>query len=198
MNETYPYARRGTEQAHAGGVIVAAISVLAAVLVAAGLWYAAGTGERHKVALAAAGCEPNLSPSGLPCTTVQMLTSQYTKMTTPAVQQLNADVAAYTASEGSSLAAAKAALMAEVTSATALARSLTRFPFPPAVVPEAKALIQAIDGRVKLIAEQAQSSSLGQLQSFNNQIDIASAAIQTDMTLVGKALDKPPTVAQEP
>ena len=48
----------------------------------AGLAYAAGTGGRHKAALAFAQCEPNLSPSGLQCTTVQMLTRQYTAIMT--------------------------------------------------------------------------------------------------------------------
>ena len=64
MSETYARGGYAAEETTAGGVILMAISFLAAVLVLAGLVYAAGTGERHKAALAAAGCEPNLSPSG--------------------------------------------------------------------------------------------------------------------------------------
>ena len=190
MNETY--ARRGQEQTTAGGVILMVSSFLAALLVIAGLIYATGTGERHQAALAAAGCEPGLSPSGLQCTTAQMLASQYTAITTPASQQLNADMAAYTASERHDLAAAEAALKAEVTSEQALAASLAGITFPPAIAPLAKALIQADQARAKLTAEQARSSSLTQLRSFNHRVQAASATVQTDMKLIREALDAPP------
>jgi hypothetical protein len=194
------YARRGVEHTTFGGVIVVSISILAFVLVTAGLYYAAGTGERHKVALAAAGCEPNLSPdpASVPCTTVWDLERQYTKMTTAAVQQLNADAAAYATKEWHSLAAAEAALTAEVTSAKAFDISLARFPFPPAVAPASNALIQAIDARVKLTSEQIRSSSLTQLRSFNERVKASGAAIEADMKLVRKALFTRPTVDQEP
>ncbi len=195
---SYSYARGNEQSTFAGGVILAIVSVLTTVLVIAGLAYAAGTTARHKAALAAAGCEPNLSPSGLQCTTVWMLERQWTQLTTSDIQQLNADVAAYTASERSNLATAEVALTAQVTTGKAFAGSLASFPFPPAVAPQAKALIQAIDARVKLLAEQARSSSLAQLQSFNAQIDAAGAQIQTDMNLVRQALYTRPTAAQEP
>lgn len=196
-SETY-YASRDEESTAAGGVILAIAAFVSALLVIAGLAYAAGIGPRHQAALAAGGCEPNLSPSGLHCTTVWMLERQYTSITTSALQQLNADVAAYTASEGRNLAAAETALTAQVTTANALAASLARFPFPPAVAPRASALIKAIDARVKLIAEQARSSSLVQLQSFNGQIQAAGATIVTDMNLVHTALYTRPTASQEP
>jgi hypothetical protein len=186
------------ESTTGGGFLIAAISVLSGILVIAGLFYALGTGERHKVALAAGQCEPNLSPSGLPCTTVSMLKAQYRQTLNPYLQQLNADVAAYTANEGNNLAAAEAALSAQVKEADALDTSLAHFPFPPVIAPKVTVLLQAIQARVKLTAEQAQSSSLAQLQSFNAQIDAASATVQTDLTAVGRALEKPPTVAQEP
>jgi hypothetical protein len=192
------YARGGQEQTTAGSVILAVVSFLAAVLLIAGLIYATGTSERHKAALAAAGCEPNLSPSGLQCTTVWMLERQYMTMTTLAIQQLNTDVAAYTANEGHHLAAAEAALTAEVTSENALDTSLARFPFPPAVAPTVKALIQADQARAKLTAEQARSSSLTQVRSFNDRVKVASAAVQTEMKLVRKALYTRPTANQEP
>ena len=196
MSETYGIG--GQEQTSVGGVILGAISFLAAFLVIAGLVYAMGTGERHQAALAAAGCEPNLSPSGVQCTTTQMLTSQYRAMMTPAIQQLNTDVAAYTATERHNLAAADAALKAEVTSEHAFDTSLATFPFPPTIAPIAKALVQANQARAELTAEQARSSSLTQLRSFNHRVKAASAAVQTEMTLLRKALDTPPTASQEP
>jgi hypothetical protein len=195
MSETY--ALGGQEEAATGKIILMVVSSLSALLVIAGLIYATGTGQRHKEALAAAECEPNRSPSGLQCTTVQMLVSQYTAIMTPASKQLSIDATAYTANEGHNLPAAEAALTAEVTSEHALDASLARFPFPPAVAPAATALIHASQARAKLTAEQAQSSSLTQLRSFNHRVQVASAAAATEMRLVRKALNTPPTVAQE-
>jgi hypothetical protein len=195
MSETYPVG--GQEETATGKVILIVVSALSAVLVLLGLAYATGTGQRHKEALAAAECEPNLSPSGLQCTTVQMLVSQFTGLVTPASQQLDADMAAYTANEGDHLGAAEAALTAEVTSEHALNASLAAFPFPPAVAPVATALIQASQARAKLTAEQARSTSLAQLRSFNHRAEVASAAVASEMRLVRKALNVPPTVAQE-
>jgi hypothetical protein len=195
MNATYASDRQRTT---GGGFIIVVISFLSAVVVLMGFWYATGTSERNKIGLAAAGCEPNLSPSGLQCTTYQTVAQQYTKITTQDIQQLNADVAAYTANEGNDLTAAETALTAEVKEANALDTSLVQFPFPPVVAPQATALMQATQASVKLIAEQARSTSLIQLQSFNNQVAAANAAVQTDMTLVGKALSKSPTAKQEP
>jgi hypothetical protein len=189
---SHAHARGGQEQTAAGAVMLIASSCLAGLLVIAGLVYAAGTGQRHEAALAAAGCEPNLSPSGLQCTTWQMLTSQYMAIVTPANQQLDADMAAYTASEGNDLAAAEAALKVEVTSENTLGTSLAGFPFPPAAAPAARALIRADQALATLTAEQAQSTTLTRLRSFNHRVQAAGTAVQTEMKLVHKALDSPP------
>jgi len=198
MSETY--ARRSQEPASTGGFILATISLLSAILVIAALVYATGIGARRKALLAAGDCAPvaSLVVTGLDCTTEQQLAGQYTKITTPAIQQLNADVAAYVANEGHDLAAAESALKAEVASADAFDASLARFPFPPAVAPAAKALIQAIHVRVGVTIEQARSSSLARLRSFNDRVNRADTAIQTEMKLVRKALDARPTASQEP
>lgn len=201
MSETYAtggYARGGEEQTTTGGFTLIAISVLAAALVIAGLTYAAGTGGRHKAALAAADCEPNLSPSGLQCTTVQMLTSQYTAIMNPAMQQVDTDAAAYTANERSHLAAAESALTALVAAEHALDSKLAGFPFPPAVAATAKALLEDSQALATLTAEQARSSSLTQLLSFNPRVDAASTAAQAQMKLLHQALATPPTAKQEP
>ena len=185
------HAGRGQDETAAGRVILMVSSILAAVLVIAGLSYAIGTPQRHQAALAAAGCEPGLSPAGLQCTTAQMLASQYLAIVTPARQQLNADVAAYTASDRHNLAAAQAALTAEVTSEHAFDTSLAGIAFPPAIAPIAKALIQADQALATLIAEQAGSSSLTQMRSFNHRVQVAGAAVQTEMKLIRQALDSP-------
>jgi hypothetical protein len=208
MNESYAergYAERGSARSgqkttRAGGFILAAVALLSTFLVLWGLYYATGIGARQKVALAAAGCEPNLSPipSDAPCTTVWMLERQWTKMTTPAIQQLNADVADYTLSARRSLARAESALTAEEATAKAFDTSLAQFPFPPAVSPASNSLIQAVQARITLTAEQARSSSLTQLRSFNGRVNASGAAIRTDLELVRKALFTRPTASQEP
>ena len=167
-------------------------SSLAALLVIAALIYAIGIGQRHEAALAAAGCEPSLSPSGQQCTTAQMLASHYMTIMTPASQQLNADVAAYHAHEKDNLAAAEAALTAEVTSEHAFDTSLAGMTFPPAIAPIAKALVRANQARATLTAEQAWSASLIRLRSFNHRVQAAGAAVHTEMKLIRKALDSPP------
>jgi hypothetical protein len=196
VSETY--TRGGAEETTAGGIMMLAFSVLSAILVIAALLYAAGTGQRHKAALAAAGCEPNLSPSGFECTTVWMLARDYTAITNPADQQLSADVAAYTASQRHNLAAAEAALTAEVTAENALATSLARFPFPPAMASTASVLVRNDRGLASLTAEQARSSSLARMRSFNGQVRAASAVVQHEMLLLHQGFESPPTASEEP
>jgi len=225
MSETY--SNRRHERTTAGGVILVASSVLAAFLVTAGLIYAVGASGRHKAALAAAGCEPSLFISGLPCTTQQMLISQYEGIVTPASKQLTADMAAYHANERHNLVAAEAALTAELATEQALDNSLAAVTFTPqnrakanALITNAEsngnpvplaavtftpqitviadALVQANQALATLIAEQARSSSLRQLRSFNHRVQVASAAVQADMKLLAKAVAAPLTANQEP
>jgi hypothetical protein len=191
-------ARGGQNSTRAGGVILKAVALLSTFLVIWGLYYATGTGERHKVALAAAGCEPNLLSINVGCTTVQMLNSQYKSIANPVIQQMNADVADYTAGEMHNLTAGEAALRAEVTLENGFDTSLSRFPFPPSVAPIAKMLIRDIQAEAKLTAQQARSSSRTQLRSFNHRVDIAGTAVRTELALVAKALSSPVTPNEEP
>jgi hypothetical protein len=215
------YAAGGRDDTAAGKVILMISSSLAAVLVIAGLIYATGTGQRHVAAMAAAGCVPSLFISGLPCTTGQMMASEYLAIATPANQQLSTDMAAYAVNEKSDLAAAKAALTAEAASEQAFDASLsaqlftpqnmatadaliqnatsngTTVPlasalFSPQVTAIANRLIQANQARATLTAEQARSTSLTQLQSFNHRAEVASAAVGVEVNLIRKALGLPP------
>ncbi len=211
MNESYArrgyaergYAERGNARGgqngtRAGGVILKAVALLSTFLVIWGLYYATGTGERHKVALAAAGCEPNLLSVNVGCTTVQTLNGQYKSIANPVIQQMNADVADYTVGEMHNLTAGEAALRAEVTLENGFDTSLSRFPFPPFVAPIAKMLIRDIQAEAKLTAQQARSSSLTQLRSFNHRVDIAGTAVRAELALVAKALSAPVTPNEEP
>jgi hypothetical protein len=185
------YAEGSRRELTAGGIIIMISSCLSALLLIAAFIYALGAGGRTQAALAAAGCEPTLTPSMQQCTTQPILKGQYLAVITPAAQQLNTDAAAYAASEGHHLAVAEAALKAEVTSERALDASLTAFAFPPAIKPLARALISANQARATLTAEQARASSLTRMRSFDHQVQVADAAVQTEMKLVLTAVDTP-------
>ncbi|HTW00143.1 MAG TPA: hypothetical protein VMF87_07560 [Streptosporangiaceae bacterium] len=222
MSETY-----AEEETAVGGVLLVAISILAAVLVLAGLFYAAGTSTRHKTALALNDCEPSMSPSGLPCNTQQMVLGQFEGIVTPVGKQLNADMVAYRTNERHHLAAAEAALTSEVATEQALNNSLAAAaytsqnygnainlitlafdagnPTPSAAIlltPQttvmADALMRANQALAKLTAEQAKSATLTQLQSFNDRVDAANAAVLAEINAIHKVLAVPPTAAQEP
>ena len=187
--EAYPGgARPGIST---GGLIIVAVSCLSTLLLLGALVYATGIGQRHPTALSAADCEPNLSPSGQQCTTQPMLAAEYAALLAPASQQLTTDAVAYEANEGDHLAVAEAALTAEAATERALGRSLAAFPFPPGIAPIAKGLIQANQARATLTAEQAISPTLTRLRSFNHRVQLADAAVQTEMTLVRTAVNAP-------
>ncbi len=235
MSATYAgggYARRGyardnQDETRTGGVILAFVSSLSALLVILGLFYATGASQRHKALLAAADCEPSLYIPRLPCTTQQALINQYEAITTPAVQQLNADVAAYNADERNNLAAAEATLTAEVATeqafennlaaatftpenrarADALIQNATSFgtpvplasvTFTPQTTVMVNKLIQDLQTVAKLTEEQARSTSLSQLRSFNGPVNVATAAAQAGLKLIRQALSARPTASEEP
>jgi hypothetical protein len=208
-----------------GGFLIAFVSVLAAVLVIAGLVYAAGTKARTRAELAANDCEPVLYLSAEPCITQQMLTSQYEAIVTPATRQLNAYTATYNANETHNLGAAETALRAEVATEGTLESKLTGMTFTPQnkaraialltdstslgvgspvalfspqVTVMADALVHTDQALIKLTTEQSQSSSLTQLRSFNSRVDALSATVRTDITRIRKALAVRPTASEEP
>jgi len=224
-NEAPP--RPAEERTTAGGVILTFVAAVSAVLVIAGLIYATGMSARHQAAAAASFCEPALFTTGLPCINQFMETRQYEGIVTPAVQQLVSESAAYTASERHNLAAAEAALTAEVSTEQALERSLNALTytpqsraasislitnsasfgggvpmaaviFTPQITAAADVLVGDLQALAKLTAEQARSSSLTQLRSFNGRIRAATIAVQSQMQLVHKAVQTPPTASEEP
>jgi hypothetical protein len=222
MSETY-----AEEETAVGGALLVAISILAGILVLAGLFYAVGTGTRHKTALALNDCEPSLSPSGLPCNTQQMVLGQFEGIVTPVGTQLNADMVAYRTNERHHLAAAEAALTSEVATEQALNNNLAAVAYTPQnygnainlitlafdagsptpsaailLTPQttvmADALMRANQALAKLTGGQAKSTTLTQLQSFNDRVDAANAAVLAEINAIHKALEVPPTAAQEP
>jgi hypothetical protein len=226
MSETYAdydYDR----QAAAGGVLLVAISIVAGILVLLGLVYATGAHARNKAALALNDCVPSLSKSGLPCNTQAMVLSQFQGIVTPVGKQLSADMVAYRANEGRNLAAAEAALTSEVATEQSLDSSLTAVAYTPQnyanaitlitvafdsgnptpsaailLTPQttvmANGLIQANQALTKLTAEQAKSTTLIQMRSFDSRVNAANATVVADINAIQKVLKVPPTAAQEP
>jgi len=188
---TQTHATAGLRQETAGRIILMVAASVAGLLVIAGLVYAIGTGARDQAALTVAGCEPGLSSDAQTCTTQPMLAAQYRAVLTPASQQITVEVAAYTANEEHHLAAAEAALTAEVATEQAFDTSLAGITFPPAITPIAQALIRADQAQAKLVAVQARSSTLTRMQSLNARVQAADAAVRTELTLLLKAVDAP-------
>jgi hypothetical protein len=224
MSETYA---DDYEPETVGGFLVVAISILAGILVLAGLFYAAGTSARHKSALAVNNCEPSMSPSGIPCNTQQMVISEYNGIVNPASKLLAADMAAYNVNEGHHLAAAEAALTSEVATEQALDNSLAAVAYTPQnyanainlitiaftsggstpgaailLSPQATVIantaVRDNQALATLTAQQARSTSLTRLRSFNTRVGADTAAVQAEMKLIGQTLAAPITAAQEP
>jgi hypothetical protein len=224
MSETYA---DDYEPETFGGFLVVAISILSGILVLAGLFYATGAHARNQTALALNNCEPSQSPSGLPCNTQQMVISEYNGIVNPASKLLAGDMAAYKINEGRHLAAAESDLTSEVATERALDTSLAAIAYtsqnyanainlitiafdngantPGAAIlltPQATAVANAAmrdnQALAALTAQQARSTSLAKLRSFNSRIDADTAAVEAEMKLVGKTLAAPITAAQEP
>lgn len=218
MSETY--ASGGQDDTAAGRFILVIISSLSALLVLLALVYYAGNGSRHQAAVLAGGCEPSLFKSGLPCTTQQMLGSQYAAVVTPATRQLTTDAAVYIANENRNLTTAQAVLEAEVATEQALSTSVTAMTytpqnrsasialittaadagnpmpkaailFTPQITVLADALIRANQARIALTAEQARASSPARMRAFNARIEAATASVQAEENLVSKAIATP-------
>jgi hypothetical protein len=226
MSETYAEYYEA-QRAARGGVLLAAISILAGILVLMGLVYATGTSARHKTALAVNNCEPSMSPSGLPCDTQQMVIGEFNSIVNPASKLLAGDITAYNINEAHNLAAAEAALTSEVATEQALDNSLaavaytpqnyanainlitvafdTGSPTPGAAIllsPQATVIadtaVRDNQALATLTAQQARSTSLTQLRSFNTRVEADTLTVQAEMKLIGKTLAVPITAAQEP
>jgi hypothetical protein len=187
-----PSSALAPDRERAGQLILIVSSALAAALVLAGLIYAVGTGHRSVAAAAAAGCEPGLTSESEPCVTQQQLAREYSGMINPAGRQLSIDTTAYSSSEHSHLAAAQAALTAQVQVEQQLATWLAAIKVPASMAPQLTAVIQADQARAKLTATQAHASSLGTMRSLDRQVKQATAAMVAQVQLMQQAVNSPP------
>jgi hypothetical protein len=214
MSETY--VRGGRDDTTAGGIIVIVVSFASALLLLLALIYATGINARHVQGMAEGDCVPSLFISGLPCTTEQMLVTQYDTIVTPAARQLATDEAVYAANEERNLTTAEAVLTAEVATEQTLSSNLTAAKytdqnrqtsialittafdtgsdipsaavlFAPQMTSIVNALINANQTRVTLTTEQARATSLATMRALNTRVEAADTAVQAEAKLLLKA-----------
>jgi hypothetical protein len=118
---------------------------------------------------------------------------RYLAIADPDNQKLNNEITAFTASERSDLAAASAALKAEVATSTQFDRQLAAVKFPAAVEAIAKDLIQANQARGRILARQARAKTLAAMQALDARSAAAGAAAEVQVKRMRVALHLPAT-----
>jgi len=194
------------ELARAGGSIITAASLAAAFCITFVITYGANTGNRSSGGQAA-----QLAP----VTHLNTLAAKYKTIAAAANQQLAVDASNFAASENGNLAAAKAALLAEVAASRSFDDSLAKWlaewkqtyaaaknaqrqapfpvsiPYPASVAATGQALIQADQAREAVLVQEASSMSLGQLQSFKGQDQTAGSALANQVAALRTVLRLP-------
>jgi hypothetical protein len=148
-----------------GFLLIAAGSVVAAVLLVLAVPYYAGSSAR--------------------------ITSLYSNVADPADRLLAADISAYGVNRSRNLAAAKLDLSNEVKTETSFDNQLGTITFPPAADPHADDLTAADAKRIKLIELQLKAPSLRKLRAFDSQIEAASAAVDAQVKIMRADLGLP-------
>jgi len=160
-------------QARSIGPRFVALAVLSAVaviaLIVAGLLYYSGSSAR--------------------------IAGDYTAVAAPANQALTPELDGYTRNQRGDLAAAKSDLKKEAKTEASFDDQLAEITFPGAADTAADALIRADKKRIKLIALQAGSTSLGELRSFDSGDQADTAAVEVQVGRIRQALGLPPSSA---
>lgn len=146
--------------------------------------------------LLAAGCSFPGHPPGAggqaPHRESSSAAAAYLAAAEPANRRLDAEVQSYTDHEHRNLAAAEAALRAEMVTERWFDQRLMKIPFPPPVAATARALVRANERRAELAARQAGSPSLAALQSFTRRHQAADSAVEAQVKAIRRALGLPP------
>jgi len=149
----------------AGFVLIAAPSVVVAVLLVLAVPYYAGASAR--------------------------ISSLYTSLAAPADKNLAADVEGYRRSGHRDLAAARLYLLRQAEAETSFDNQLGAITFPPAPDVHADLLIAADQKRIKLIRSQTRAKTIRQLQSFDARDASASAAVEAQAAMIRRDLGLP-------
>jgi hypothetical protein len=171
------------QTSRAGIALLAAGSLLAGVLVILALLYAGNFDGWRNVP----------SPGAASATDAQLAAAahRYLAVANPANQRLSNEVTAFTASERTNLTAARAALRAEVATASQFDRQLAAIKFPAAVEPIARDVIQANQALGRVTARQARARTLAALQALDARRTAAAAAVEAQVKRLRVALHLP-------
>lgn len=148
-----------------GFLLIAAGSLVAAVLLILAVPYYAGSSAR--------------------------IASLYANVAGPADRILAADFQAYGVNRLHNLAAAKSDLSNEVKAETAADSQLGTITFPPAADPHADQLTAADAKRISLIKLQLQATSLRKLRALDSRVEAASAAVDAQVKIMRADLGLP-------
>ena len=97
----------------------------------------------------------------------------------------------FTRHERFDIAAAEAALRAEVATEHPFDRLLSKIAFPPRIAATARALVEANQRRMALTGLQARSPSVARLLSFTSRHRAADAAVEAQVRIIRQALGLP-------
>jgi len=120
------------------------------------------------------------------------IAGDYTAVAGPADTALAAEENGYTRNQRNDLAAARSDLAREAKTEDSFDSQLAEVTFPAAANAIAEVLIQADKKRAKLIGLQAQSTSLGELRSFDSGDQTDAAAVQLQVGRIRQALGLAP------
>jgi hypothetical protein len=170
---------------------------LAAAGCLAGLAAGCGSGQPS----AASTSQPSqASPSSSPAAAateisradVRALARQYLKIAKPANHRLDVDNDGYSDNEHDDLAAAQQDLRGEIATERRFDRQLLAIKFPAPVEAAARSLVRSNQARIKLTSQQARSTSLAQLRTFDKRHAAADAGLEDEARLIRVFLRLPP------
>ena len=150
----------------------------------------AGCAGSHP-ATAAAPAQQVRTARPVSATQLHRLAARYLAIAGPANERLDHEVDGYQDESRHDLAAAEAELRAEAATELQFDRHLSRIPFPLPIAATAQALIAANQARIGLTSQQARSSSLARLRSFDRRHHAADAAVEVQVRFIRQALGLP-------
>ena len=175
----------GEQTPRTGIALLVAGSLLAGVLVILAVLYAGNFDGWRNI--------PKPPPPSAADAQLAAAAHRYLAIANPANQKLANEVTAFTASERSNLAAASAALKAEVATSTQFDRELAAIKFPAAAEAIARDLIQANQARGRVLARQARAKTLAAMRALDARSAAAGAAAEAQVNRIRVALHLPST-----
>jgi len=177
----------GEKTSRAGIALLVAGSLLASVLVILAILYAGNFDGWRNI--------PEPPPPSAAEAQLAAAAHRYLAIADPANQKLDDEATAFTAGERSNLAAASAALKAEVATSTQFDRQLAAIKFPAAAEAIAQDVIQANQARGRVLARQARARTLTAMRALDARSAAAGTAAEVQVKRLRVALGLPATSA---